>query len=151
MKTECIRPMALSQTGKSLLVAAYFRGGSPDDQGWGSNCDQVITLSLFYTGDISFEECSERFSQRRYVGGLYQNGGELDKSVKRRYRALLKLLRRWPEFIEGAGDLKRPADPTYTSCRLTVAGQKLALMFMPEFRRKPEFPNWPDRRTVMQG
>ena len=61
------------------------------------------------------------------------------------------MLRRCPGFIEGGGDLKRPADPTYTSCRLTVAGQRLALTFLPDFRRKPEFPNWPDRRTVSAG
>ena len=55
--------MPLSKTQKSLLVAAYFRGGNPDDgDGWFSNCDQVVTLSLFYTGNMSYEECIERFS-----------------------------------------------------------------------------------------
>lgn len=55
--------MSLSQTQKSLLVAAYYRGGHPGELG-GANCDQVVTLSLYYTRGISFEECAERFSQK---------------------------------------------------------------------------------------
>jgi len=44
-----------------------------------------------------------------------------------RYRLLLKLLREHPELIEAGGDTETPADPTFTSCRLTVAGEREAL------------------------
>jgi hypothetical protein len=137
--------MPLAKVEESLLVAAFFRGGNPDDQSWGSNCDQVVTLSLFYTGDISFEECVERFSRRSYVGGLYQESGELDESVKARYCVLISLIAKHSELIKGGGNLKLPADPTYTACRLTLAGERRALVLIPSFRQKPEFPNWSDR------
>lgn len=151
MNSRAFSEMPISKAKKALLVAAYFRGGNSDDRLWASNCDQVVTLSLFYTGHISFEECAERFSRRSYVGGLYQQSGKLDSSVRVRYRSLIRMLRKLPSLIEGGGNLKLPADPTYTSCRLTAAGEKLALKFLPEFRRKPDFPNWPDRRQAPQN
>ncbi len=50
--------MTLSTVEQALLLAAYFRGMPPERYGWISCCDQVVVLSLFYTGDISFEECA---------------------------------------------------------------------------------------------
>jgi len=47
--------MPLTSVEYSLLVGAYFRGG------WTSNSDQIVTLSLFYTGDVSFAECESVF------------------------------------------------------------------------------------------
>lgn len=139
--------MPFSSVEESLLVAAYYRGGSPDDRIWTSNSDQVVTLSLFYTGDISSEDCIERFSKRGYVSGLYEEDGELNELIETRYRVLIELIRESPELIEGGGNLRLPADPTYTACRLTVAGQEAACLLMQSFRKKPDFPNWPDRRT----
>ncbi len=137
-----------STVEESLLLAAYFRGGSPDDHAWLSNSDQIVTLSLYYTGDISSEDCAERFSRKSYVGKLYQPDGELSELIETRYWHLISLLRKRPELIEGGGDLETPADPTYTSCRLTVAGQRSARTVVSSFRPKPGFPNWPDKRTI---
>lgn len=139
--------MPISAVEKSLLVAAYFRGGSSDDSHWTSNSDQIVTLSLFYTGDISSEDCAHRFSQRRYVGRLYDEDGQLTEEIATRYQFLINLLREHPELIEGGGDFETPAHPTYTACRLTDAGRDLAAMLIPSFPQKPEFPNWPDKRT----
>lgn len=50
--------MTLSTVEQTLLLAAYLRGMPPERYGWISCCDQVVVLSLFYTGDISFEECA---------------------------------------------------------------------------------------------
>lgn len=130
---------------ESLLVAALYRGGRPDDRGWTSNSDQVVTLSLFYSEDISAEECAARFFHERYVGGLYRPNGELNDQVAARYRVLIDLIGQRPDLIAGGGDLISPADPTFTACRLTVAGRELARSLVPTFRQKPEFPNWPDR------
>jgi hypothetical protein len=140
--------MPLSTIDESLLLAAFFRGGSLDDQVSVSNSDQVVTLSLFYTGDISFEECAARFSRRSCVGGLYDGECQLMEMIAERYGLLIQLVRDHPDLIEGAGDLRTPADPTFTSCRLTVAGRALALKLIPSFREKPEFPNWPDQRGL---
>ncbi|MEI6234036.1 MAG: hypothetical protein WCT04_13355 [Planctomycetota bacterium] len=43
--------MPLTIEEKSILLAAFFRGGSEKDSYWSSNCNQVVTLSLFYTGN----------------------------------------------------------------------------------------------------
>jgi hypothetical protein len=136
--------MSLSSVEESLLVAAYYRGGMPEDHVWGSNSDQVITLSLFYSGDISVEDCAERFAIRHYVGKLYDMPGELADMIKARYRNLIELIREHADLILGGGDLRTPADPTYTACRLTHAGRKLAYSLLPKFPRKPDLPNWPD-------
>ncbi len=138
----------LSPVEESLLLAAYFRGGSPDDHVWSSNSDQILTLSLFYTGDISSEECAERFSRKSYVGKLYQPDGELSELIETRYGHLINLLCQHPELIEGGGDLETPVDPTYTSCRLTAAGQGLACTLASSYLPKPDFPNWPDKRAI---
>lgn len=143
--------MGLASVEQSLLVAAYYRGGNPDEGVWGSNCDQVITLSLFYTGEISREDCAERFSRRSYVDKLYEMGGRLNKTIEARYRNLIRLIRDHPDLIEGGGDLGRPADPTYTSCRLTNAGLDFARSLIESFPPKPEFPNWPDRGAENKG
>jgi hypothetical protein len=130
------------------LVAAFFRGGGPNDHVWTSNSDQILTLSLFYTGEISSEECAERFSQKSYMGKLYDVDGELTTPVRARYRSLMKLLGERPELIEGGGNFETPADPTYTSCRLTHAGLRRACLLSASLRPKPDFPNWPDKRTI---
>lgn len=134
----------MNRVEQSLLVAAYYRGGRPEDARWTSNSDQVVALSLFYTEDISAEDCAERFSRRRYVGGLYQKDGRLDNMVGKRYAVLRGLLEEHPELIVGGGDFQKPADPTFTACRLTNAGRELACSLVSSFPRKPEFPNWPD-------
>ncbi|HTI51247.1 MAG TPA: hypothetical protein VL475_09860, partial [Planctomycetaceae bacterium] len=141
------RTTPLSSIDESLLVAAYLRGGSPDDGVWVSNSDQIVTLSLFYTGEISSGECAARFSRRSYVGGLYDEKCRLTDRIAARYDRLLELLRAHPELIEGGGDLVTPADPTYTSCRLTLGGRTLACALAPSLPQKPEFPNWPDKRA----
>jgi hypothetical protein len=139
--------MSLTQIEESVLVATFFRGGDPESRIWASNSDQVLTLSLFYTGDISSEECVVRFLQKGYVGGLYQDDGELNEVIACRYGVLINLLQTHPELIEGGGDFNAPAFPTYTSCRLTRAGQQLACELIPIFPRKPDFQHWPDKRT----
>jgi len=141
------REMPLTSIEKSLLVAAYFRGGGEGDERWISNCDQIVTLSLFYTGDVTAEDCSDRFSQRSCVGKLHDAHGELSEPIANRYQALIELIRANSNLIKGGGDLKTPADPTFTACRLTSEGQQLALSLIKSFPRKSEFPNWPDKRS----
>lgn len=138
--------MDLTRIDESLLAAAYFRGGSRDDPRWHANCAQVLTLSLFYTGDVTAEDCVERFSVRPYLRGVYEDG-LLTEPIVARYAALISLLRKHPELIEGNGNFEHPAEPVYTACRLTPDGVTLALSLIPIFPRKPDFPNWPDNRT----
>jgi hypothetical protein len=140
--------MALSSVQNALLLAAYYRGGRHRDGRWISNCDQVVTLSLFYTNDISVAECASRFSQRSCVGNLYNAEGELTEPIKTRYRALIDLIRESADLIEGGGDLETPEDPTFTACRLTDAGLELACVLNQSFPQKPDFPNWPDKRGM---
>lgn len=139
--------MSFSSVRSSLLLAAYFRGNKLEDDRWTSCTDQVLTLSLFYTGYITTDECLKRFSIRRYVGGLYTKGGRLVGPIRTRYRALITLIGEQPHLIEGGGNLERPADPTFTACRLTDEGLRLIPEIIGLFPRKPDFPNWPDRRT----
>ncbi len=138
--------MELTRAEESLLLAAWSRGGSLDDSRWTSNSDQVVTLSLFYTGEISAEDCQERFSVRRYMQKLYEHG-ELSEQIAIRYRQLIEPFRKHPELIEGGGNLEIPADPTYTACRLTTAGLERACLLKATFPTKPEFPNWPDKHS----
>lgn len=132
----------------AIILAAFFRGGDPATFGWISNCDQVVTLSLFYTGDISTGECIDRFAVKSYVGGLYQDGGELHPMISDRYKLLIDLLKSHQHLIQGGGDFELPADPTYTSCRLTREGDQAAFAVVNNFPAKPDFPNWPDKRTL---
>lgn len=141
--------MQLSRVDSSLILATYFRG-MRDGERWISSCDQIVTLSLFYTGDLSAAECADRFVKRSYVGGLYDDDGELKAEIADRYRELIKLVQKHPDLIEGGGDFKRPAYPTYTACRLTPRGIDLVPAIIDEFPPKPDFPNWPDRRNVPQ-
>lgn len=148
--------MQLTQIEEALVLAAYFRGGRQDDRVWTSNSDQILTLSLFYTGDITCSECEERFLKRSYMQKLYVDtadpienpSGELADEIKDRFRILISLLQGHPELIEGGGDFDTPADPTFTACRLTEAGLQLAESLKTHFPSKPDFPNWPDRRTM---
>jgi len=128
-------------------VAAYFRGGSPSEQVWSSTSDQVLTLSLYFTQDISHDDCSSRFANRPYLGRVYVKNGELNKQIETRYQVLIDLIQKRPDLIEGGGDLRRPADPTYTACRLTEEGCHLAHDLIASFPPTPDFPNWPDRRA----
>lgn len=145
--------MSLSQVEESLILAAYFRGGSLDQRTWTSNSDQILTLSLIYTGDITVADCVGRFATRGYVGGLYDRTasidmhpwGKLPAELDDRYSALISLLQGHPELIEGAGDFPR-AFPTFTSCRLTKSGLELAETLVSWFPTKPDFPDWPDQR-----
>ena len=139
--------MNLSDIENSLLLAAFFRGNTREQDRWTSCSDQVVTLSLFYTGDISADECESRFSDRSYVGGLYDNNGDLQPEIEFRYNKLIELIRQYPVLIEGGGDFDTPAYPTYTACRLTDSALELVPSLLAAFPSKPEFPNWPDRRT----
>jgi hypothetical protein len=140
--------MNVSNIQSSLLLAAFFRGMRGDEPRWYANCDQVVTLSLFYTGDLSFNECQQRFEYRSYVGGLYDDEGDLKPELMSRYIELIALVKLHPELIEGGGNLELPTYPTYTSCRLTPEGVALAITLAPMFPLKPEFPNWPDNRDL---
>jgi hypothetical protein len=149
-------PPSLTIVDHALLAAAYFRGLLTTETIGGSCSDQVVTLSLFYTGDLSADDCAARFERRSYVAGMYVNGPKraagpkLDPRIEARYRELIRLIHDHPGLIEGCGDLRRPADPTYTGCRLTEDGCGLAAAIIPTLPPKPEFPNWPDRRPVPQ-
>ena len=139
--------MSLTLIEQSLVLAAWFRGNPSNQSVFSSSCDQVVTLSLFYTGDISSTECARRFSVKPYVGSLYDDEGDLRDEIRLRYLDLIRLIRTHPELIRGGGDLELPADPTYTACRLTAEGDRLVASLVGLFPRKPEFPNWPDKRV----
>ena len=141
--------MDLSLIDKSLLLAAFFRGNTPDQEHWTSSSDQILTLSLFYTADITSDECQSRFSNCGYVGGLYDDDGELHPEVTSRYQHLIDLLLKQPQLIEGGGDFETPAYPTYTACWLTDDGTRLIPDIIDLFPHKPDFSNWPDRRTYL--
>lgn len=139
--------MLLDRIEESLLLAAWFRGGDPTDGTlFVSNADQIVTLSLFYTGDITADECAHRFSVRSYLLDLYDSEGELSAEITVRDRALIQLLKSRPDLIEGGGDWTTPCYPTYRACRLTVAGRELVQDVIQRFPAKPDFPNWPDKR-----
>lgn len=138
----------ISAIDKSLLLAAFFRGNATNQELWTSCSDQVVTLSLFYTGEINFNECESRFSNRGCVGGLYQEFGELQPLIRTRYQLLVDLIRNKPQYIEGGGDFETPADTTFTACRLTDKGVQLATMIIEEFPSKPVFTNWSDERVM---
>jgi hypothetical protein len=138
--------MSLTRIEEALLLAAYFRGGSHDQKQWNSNSDQILTLSLFYTGDISETDCACRFAIRSHIQELYDESGELTEEIDGRYKVLINLLQEHPELIEGGGNLATPAYPTFTACRLTDTGLALATTLVTRFPNKPDFTNWPDRR-----
>jgi hypothetical protein len=152
--------MPLTSVEEALVLAAYFRGGSQEDRVWTSNTDQILTLSLFYTGDISFADCVSRFANRSYIQKLYDQDaelteedswGKLTEEIESRYKVLINLLHEHPELIEGGGNFQHPAHPTYTACRLTHAGLLLAEGLNSSFPRKPDFPNWPDKRRMPES
>jgi hypothetical protein len=138
--------MPLTRIEESLVLAAYFRGGSRDQRQWNSNSDQILTLSLFYTGDISEADCARRFAIQYQLQELYDESGELTEEIDGRYKVLINLLHEHPELIEGGGNFATPAYPTFTACRLTDTGLALATTLVTQFPKKPDFPNWPDRR-----
>lgn len=140
--------MQLTRVESSLVLAAFFRGMRGDEGRWISNTDQILTLSLFYTGDISAEDCTRRFSQRGYISNLYEENGELQSDIASRYGELIELLRNRDDLIQGSGDFETPQHPTFTSCRLTHQGVELAASIADLFPTKPDFPNWPDRRRL---
>ncbi|MDB5337109.1 MAG: hypothetical protein JWN70_2728 [Planctomycetaceae bacterium] len=140
--------LSLTAIENSILLATYFRGESLDTAIWISNTDQIITLSLFYTGDISFADCAARLSIRSYVQNLYDDNGNLTAEIDSRYTVLINLLHQHPELLEGAGDFQLPAFPTYTSLRLTEHGLRLALDLINSFPAKPDFLDWPDQREI---
>jgi hypothetical protein len=140
--------MSLSRIDESLLLAAWFRGGEPGgNDGGAANTDQVLALSLFYTGDISGEECTRWFSQRGYVRELFELPFEsLTTVATARDQALIELLKARSDLIVGHGDWKTPCFPTFRACGLTAAGAELAPILIDRFPAKPDFPNWPDKR-----
>ena len=142
--------MSLTQIEEAILVAAYYRGKAPSEQVWSSNSDQVLTLSLFYTGDISHNACASRFEHRPYLRCVYDDDGRLNEQLKHRYRVLIDLIQQHPDLINGGGDFKAPADPTYTACGLTDAGLPHGSHFdilVPKETRIPKLA----RRTSIPG
>lgn len=144
-------PMPLTTTENAIVLAAYFRGQGPTEHVWSSNSDQVLTLSLFYTGDLSYEDCAWRFAQRPHLRSVYDDDGSLNRLINQRYQVLIGLIQKRPDLIEGGGNFRQPADPAYTACRLTVAGCQLARSLAAAFPEKPAFPNWPDRVARLRG
>lgn len=142
--------MHLTSIEKSLILAVFFRGGSPDDETWTSNTDQILTLSLFYSGEMTSEECVRRFARRSGLQKLYTAEGGLTEEIANCYQVLIQLLHRHPQLIEGGGNFTLPAHPTFTSCRLTKEGFLLAASLINTFPQKPEFPDWPDQRTMTE-
>ncbi|WP_417387122.1 hypothetical protein [Gimesia sp.] len=143
--------MHLTSIEKALILAAYFRGGSPDDETWTSNTDQILTLSLFYSGELTAEECVRRFARRSGLQKLYTAEGELTEEIANRYQVLIQLLQKHPGLIEGNGNFTLPAHPTFTSCRLTNDGFLLAASLINRFPQKPAFPDWPDQRIMTES
>lgn len=144
--------VSLSTVERALLLGAFYRGMPDfDETAWSSNSDQVVVLSLFFTGELSSTECAQRFHHRGYVGGLYDDKGQLAAEIKVRYLEFIELLNEHPELIRGGGNLRTPADPTYTSCRLTRAGVELIPAILHTFPAKPEFPNWADKRRAVDS
>ena len=139
--------MPLSQIEQALLLAAYYRGNLQTDEVSTSSCDQVVTLSVFHTGDITAEDCANRFATESYLSSLYDDDGTLAVEINERYKVLIALIRKHSELIQGSGDLNTPAWPTFTACRLTDEGCRVAIEAQPLFPLKPDFPNWPDRRS----
>lgn len=142
----------LTLVEESLLLAAFYRGNLLDDSFNRACCDQVITLSLFYTGDISNQDCIERFKKRSYVMLFWKDGNEnngLETTLSGRYSKLIELIDQHPDLIEGFGNLHSPANPCYTACRLTQTGIGVAKASFNRFEVKPDFPNWPDRRSML--
>jgi hypothetical protein len=137
----------LSLTEQALLLASFFRGNPPSQTHWTSSCDQVIALSLFYTGDMSYADCEKRF-ETGYVSPLYDSDGELLRDLRDRYNELIELIRRRPDLISGGGNFDRPADPTYTACKLTQEGFRLIPDLINLFPAKPTFANWPDKNEL---
>ena len=99
--------------------------------------------------------CATRFSRRGCINGLYdrdvpddgREGPPLRREIEDRYRDLIDLIGRAPDLIQGGGNLSLPADPTYTACRLTPDGVRLVATIIDSFPPKPDFRDWPDRRT----
>ena len=143
--------MSFTLVEKSILLAAYYRGNLQDDCVWTSNSDQILTLSLFFSGDITSTDCVTRFATHSHVQSLYGEDGKLTKEIETRYEVLINLLKTHEELIEGGGDFDLPADPTYTACRLTDGGLLLAVKLVGLFPDEPNFPNWPDPRTPPDG
>lgn len=141
----------LSTVEQSLILAAYYRGNLLYDAFTRACCDQVITLSLFYTADISEHDCIERFKNRSYVMLYWKNDDEnegLAEPLLQRYLTLIELIDNHPDLIEGFGNLRSPAHPCYTACRLTQGGEAIAQATFSRFPSKPLFENWPDRRLM---
>ena len=138
--------MSLTSVEESLLLATYFRGRVPEDDRWRANSNQILTLSLYFTGDISYEDCASRLDTRPYVRKVYDENGKLTEEIIDRHKILINLLQEHAELIEGAGGFEDGTEPTYTACRLTDAGLELAVKLIDKFPKKPDFPNWPDRR-----
>ena len=136
----------LNRVDRSLLLAAFFRGNARTQSYWTSSCDQVVALSVFYTGDLTYKGCQQRF-ESGYVGPLYDLDGELLPDVKRRYYQLIDLLGHRPDLILGGGNLTTPADPSYTACKLTETGISIVPRLQEEFPEKPTFGKWPDKNS----
>jgi hypothetical protein len=68
---------------------------------------------------------------------VYDDDGQLNARIEQRYKILIDLIQHRPDLIEGGGDLKTPADPTYTACGLTDAGWQLACTLKSSFPQEP--------------
>jgi len=87
-----------------------------------ANCVRVIHLALRWAGQLSPD-----------VEAGLQNDFEYHPVVKTCYGALIRMIQHQPSsaaLMEGAGNFGTPenpiAMPTFTACRLTPRGEKLA-------------------------
>lgn len=137
----------LSHSEDSLLLATFYRVFPPQKE-WTSCSDQIVTLSLFFTGDISSEDCASRFATPAYLRGLYDENDDLCAEIRERYLELVQLVRTRADLIEGGGNFDPRVEPTYTACRLTDTGIRRVAQRVVDFPVQPFFPRWPDERSI---
>jgi hypothetical protein len=142
-----IARMDVSRIEQSLLLATNFRGNLPDQAAWTSCSDQILTLSLSIPATFRRTN-ARRVSQTAITLAAFTAKRVKSFQIEARYRCLIQLLSDHSELIEGGGNFRTPAWPTYTACRLTDDGLRLIPHIIDLFPGNPDFPNWPDRRTL---
>lgn len=138
--------MELTRVEQALFAAAYFRARFPGDRF--ANNAHIIVLSMFYTGEVSHQDCENWFSVYATTRLLYDLNGEIDAGVRQRYGVLIALTKKYPELLEGGGNLVLPADPSFTACNLSLAGEEVAKKLVSQFPEKPKYSR-PDKRSLV--
>jgi hypothetical protein len=123
----------LSGVQKFLLMGAFYEGARPGSRF--HKCQRVIVEALTMAG------------KRDYFID-YRRRHEVTPDVEAYYKVLVEMIRHAPEndrLFDGQGnfgtDTDWPADPPFTECRLTAAGEELAGQLLEqcdEFARGPE-------------